>query len=167
MKIIFLDVDGILNCSFTKEKIDGYLFVMDSKIELLKEIVERTGAKIVLSSTWRYGWLYLEAETDNTPFRKREARMFIALRDKLREHGLELLDRTPVSDNGNRGEEIDRWLEDWEGERITGICILDDLNGRELRPHANRLVRTSFTKGLLPKHVELAVKLLNKPMEGA
>ena len=49
MKVIFLDVDGVLNSLSCKEKIDGYLFVEDEKIALLKELIDHTGAKVVLS----------------------------------------------------------------------------------------------------------------------
>lgn len=108
MRILFLDVDGVLNCAFTKEKIDGCLFVMDSKIELLKEIVDRTGVKIVLSSTWRQGWYDLEHGINS-----RDVKHFIALRDKLAEYGLKFLSRTPVHTTDERGAEIAEWLENW------------------------------------------------------
>lgn len=165
MKVIFLDIDGVLNCRCCKNFIDGYHFVMDEKILLLKQLVDRTtGAKIVLSSTWRYGWVYMDAYTsENDSFQQREIRHFIALRDKLQEFELELLDRTPVSVEDDRGKEIDEWLRKWEGEPVESFVILDDLNRKYLRPHAGRLVRTSITNGLLQKHVELAVKILEKP----
>ncbi len=162
MKIIFLDVDGVLNCEYCKVKIDGYNFVMDDKIDLLKQLVDCTGAEIVLSSTWRFGWFYMDSSGAKDSFQQREIRHFIALRDKLQEFELELLDRTPVSVEDDRGKEIDEWLRKWEGEPVESFVILDDLNGKYLRPHAGRLVRTSITKGLLQKHVELAVKILEK-----
>ena len=56
MKIIFLDVDGVLNCATTKERVRDLLFVEDRKIQLLKELVDETGATIILSSTWRFGF---------------------------------------------------------------------------------------------------------------
>lgn len=164
MKVIFLDIDGILNCIHCKVKIDGFNFAMDEKIELLKQLADRTGAKIVLSSTWRYGWAYMDTRIpENDAFRQREIRHFLALQEKLSEFGLEFLDRTPVSTEDDRGKEIDEWLRKWEGEPVESFVILDDLNGKYLRPHAGRLVRTSITKGLLQKHVELAVKILEKP----
>lgn len=140
---------------------------MDEKLELLKQLIDRTGAKIVLSSTWRYGWRYMQDThiPENDAFRQREIGHFLALQEKLREFELEFLDRTPVINESmnHRGEEIDQWLREWEGESVESFVILDDLNGKYLRPHAGRLVRTSITKGLLQKHVELAVKILERP----
>lgn len=53
MKIIFLDVDGVLNSVQ-----DGYSIRLrtDSHLKLLQHIVKETGAKIVLSSSWRIGF---------------------------------------------------------------------------------------------------------------
>ena len=56
MKIIFLDVDAVLNCATTKERVRDLLFVEDRKVQLLKELVDETGATIILSSTWRFGF---------------------------------------------------------------------------------------------------------------
>lgn len=61
MKVIFLDVDGVLNTKETFQRVYN-LFKNTGKKELeidlfrleyLKEIIDCTGAKIVLSSTWR------------------------------------------------------------------------------------------------------------------
>lgn len=38
------------------------------------------------------------------------------------------------------------------------------MNGRYLRPHSSRLVRTSMTKGLTQKHINMAIKILNTPL---
>ena len=69
MKIIFLDIDGVLNCESAyrngecqyQEWIweDGrkdhhQRFCVRSK-ELLNKLIDETGAKIVISSTWRHG----------------------------------------------------------------------------------------------------------------
>lgn len=50
MKVIFLDVDGVLNSAQ-----DGYSIRLktDSHLKLLQYIVKETGAKIVLSSYYR------------------------------------------------------------------------------------------------------------------
>lgn len=163
IKIIGLDVDGVLNASFTKERLDGFIFVSPCKLELLKQLIDRVeNPRILLTSTWRHGWVDLEKGLNT-----RDAAHFIALRDKLLEYDIELMDHTPIT-NGSmnrRGEEIDMWIKSWKGEPIESLVLLDDLNGAYLRPYSNRLVRTSFTKGLLQKHVDMAVKILEKPLE--
>jgi hypothetical protein len=53
-RIIFLDIDGVLNCASTKNP-RKLPYIVDRK--LLKRfmgLVQRTKAKVVLSSTWRY-----------------------------------------------------------------------------------------------------------------
>lgn len=164
MRLIGLDIDGVMNASFTKERLDGYIFVSDCKLELLKQLIDRTGARVLLTSTWRQGWADLDAGLNT-----RDVSHFIALRDKLLEFGIELMDYTPITNGGmnRRGEEIDMWFKSWKGEPIESLVLLDDLNGAYLRPYSNRLVRTSFTKGLLQKHVDMAVKILNKPLDNS
>lgn len=50
-KVIFLDVDGVLT---HEDYLNGVEEDLDrEKITFLKQIVEETDAKIVLSSTWR------------------------------------------------------------------------------------------------------------------
>ena len=64
MRILFLDIDGVLNTIRTEILIEGYTFVEDEKIQLIKDFVEEYDLKIVLSSTWRYGWIYKEKYKD-------------------------------------------------------------------------------------------------------
>lgn len=49
MKVIFLDIDGVLNTNSDRE-------ILNDKLKLLSELVSKTGADVVLSSSWRYGW---------------------------------------------------------------------------------------------------------------
>ena len=68
MKVIFLDIDGVLNCEsayrngecqyqewiWEDGRKDHYQrFCVRSK-ELLNKLIDETGAKIVISSTWRH-----------------------------------------------------------------------------------------------------------------
>lgn len=156
MKIIFLDVDGVLNNTRTAETFEDYIFVSDEKIELLKEIVDKTDAKIVLSSSWRRGW---QAKDNNPRCAHDEVRLFNAFELKLGEHGLHLMGYTPHL--WHRGKEIARWLEDWTGESIESFVILDDLDKEFLKPHSNRLIQTKISEGLTKDHVEQAVSILN------
>ena len=56
MKIIFLDIDGVLNCDTTVESCGNYLGIDNSKLKLLAEIVDKTKAKVVLTATWKDKW---------------------------------------------------------------------------------------------------------------
>lgn len=54
MKILFLDIDGVLNCEFTFHT-NQSAYPFDPYMSLLvHRIVEATGCKVVLSSSWRY-----------------------------------------------------------------------------------------------------------------
>lgn len=159
MKVIFLDIDGVLNNDHTKERFEGYVFVSDDKILLLKEIIDKTNAKIVLSSTWRRGWECKERIAEPTSSDLQDIRLFDALVNKLKEYNIMLLSYT--EDFGHRGDEITLWLKNWTGEPVKSYVILDDIDGAEIRPHTHYLVQTGFWNGLTPKHVQKAIKLLN------
>ena len=51
--IIFLDIDGVLN-NHAVHPITKYGSIDRDKAELFNEILERTGAKFVVTSSWRY-----------------------------------------------------------------------------------------------------------------
>ena len=52
-KVIFLDIDGVLNCGRTPNP-RKFPYVVDTRLlSRLKKLLDRTGAKIVLSSSWR------------------------------------------------------------------------------------------------------------------
>jgi hypothetical protein len=53
MKVIFLDIDGVLNCQKTRNPRDYPYFVDKRLLVRLKKLLKRTRAKVVLSSTWR------------------------------------------------------------------------------------------------------------------
>ena len=58
MKVIFLDIDGVLNVIPTKfDQWGAYFGPDDHFVKNLKKIVDQTGAKIVITSTWRMGGL--------------------------------------------------------------------------------------------------------------
>ena len=85
---------------------------------------------------------------------------FVELRDKLWEHGVKLHDRTIILDAfmRRRGEEIKAYLDNHDD--IEGYVILDDLNGKYLRPCSSHLVQTSEWRGLEEKHIKKAKEIL-------
>lgn len=151
MKVIFLDIDGVLNFTGCKEKIGGIFFVNDERIKILKEIIDKTEAKVVLSSTWKMGWWDLEAGINSI-----HARDFVALRDKLLEFNIELFDKTRDC-SANRAEEITDWLS--TRNDVENILIIDDKY--DMKPYNKFFLKTSFREGLKVNHIKHAVNILN------
>ncbi len=119
MKTIFLDIDGVLNVDYADKDQFGHIF-RDEYVQNLKEIIEKTGAKIVISSTWKD---------------KGIQRML----DLWKERQLpgEIIDITPdcvdvceatdivYYDQVKRGHEIKLWLD--RHPEVTQYVILDDI----------------------------------------
>jgi hypothetical protein len=61
MKLIFLDIDGVLALTHKDRDEYGALFHPEF-VENLKSIIDATGAKIVISSTWRASGLEIMQE---------------------------------------------------------------------------------------------------------
>ena len=154
MKIIFLDVDGVLNTSRTQRRLacsNEFTFVDTRKVLRLRDIVERTGAKLVLSSTWRLG-----ADKD----------AFYLEREALRELAAEFrrvrcprwFDVTPYLPRAKRWQEINAWLMNHDTD---DFIILDDV-GEELKPFDDKLVLTNVHEGLTKERAELAIQMLGE-----
>ena len=144
--------DGVLNCASTISRIGIHPFVDDDKIELLKDIVNITDAKIVLSSSWRYG-IFTNADAVERLFITELLRIF-------REHDMELWHSvTPPSADGclHRGKEILKWLETNPGVEkwVVFDDVADDLDG--VLDHA---IITNWETGLTCEHAVRAIKML-------
>lgn len=154
--IIFLDVDGVLNShqwfksqerKSVIETIEGH--IDSNAVRRLNTMVEQTGAKVVVSSTWRKGTL-----------------MDVLLK-MLKQHGFtgEVIGKTGRSscDDCVRGNQIHRWMKDnipdyWQFRRYV---ILDD-DGDMLYWQRHNFVQTSSEGGgLTDKHMQRAIEILN------
>lgn len=147
MKIIFLDIDGVLNSrqyDLTRGEGDGN--IDQSRLPLLKQLTDRTGAKIVLTSTWR-----IHLGTDETGREMEEV---------FRQGGITLYDKTPEMQN-DRTKEISAWLE--RHPEVTAFVIIDDIKfgWGALAP---MVVNTDYRIGwgLEPRHIERAMEILKK-----
>ena len=59
MKVIFLDIDGVLNHDNTRDRIGGFLGLNPGMIKRFNRIIEACpDVKIVISSTWRYSYTH-------------------------------------------------------------------------------------------------------------
>ena len=144
-KIIFLDVDGVLN-----SEQDGFSMELetDTHLKLLEELINKTGAKIVLSSSWRMGF-GCSFSLSNT------------LISRLKEHGLSILDITPERKDGNRGLEIKEWL---NKNPAKNILVLDDEEFDIENIFPNNFVKTNNEIGLQEEDVKKGIKILNNDL---
>lgn len=106
MRVIFLDIDGVLNAHHnTAERWRGFIGIDQRHVKLFLKLIERTGAKVVLSSTWRRDDDWLETMDVNGLHKE----LFIGRTDRL---------------GVARGIEIQKYLN--EHPEITQYAILDD-----------------------------------------
>ena len=158
MKIIFLDVDGVLNFVGTSAKAPGgFAGITDSCVRMLRHIVDKTGAILVLMSSWRRELAdkTLAPATPNGEYLVR----------KLSRCGLHLSSKT---DDAFRQTQRLQSIEDWiktnvlDGELESWI-VLDDLTREDTAPpeFAEHIVTTDDRFGLTDKDAELAISLLN------
>ena len=152
MKVIFLDIDGVVNCWDTKERAPSKCIGVEQRlIAHIKEIVDATGAKLVLSSTWRKDWA----------FNLHEGRDWYYLRDEFAKQGLYFLDYTPSRRDSHRGEEIKEWLESTECD-VESYVIIDDEMYDIWDLHDGHTVQTSFDCGVKAGAVKMAIDILSK-----
>ncbi len=135
MKVIFLDIDGVLNCTKTKNP-RKFPYVVDPKLlARLNRLIDRTGAKVVLSSSWRLDPIGIMA---------------------AKHWGVPFIDTCPDLPKRPRSEEILRWI----AARPTAsrFVVIDDEDD-ELDDLP--LFQPSSTTGLTPEIAKGVVKYLN------
>ena len=165
MKVIFLDIDGVLNTQdwhsrMTKDTPrDEFGWVFDPvAVENLAHIIKETGASIIISSSWKFLGL-------------------AKLREmwKIRNLPGIVLDITPntISDelllNANldemklgvcRGNEIKEWLSKHKGE-VSNYVIIDDFD--DLLPEQDdHVVLTDTLIGITVFDAKKAISILNR-----
>ena len=142
MKVIFLDIYGVLNGIEFQKSFDKEPPIIDeTRLAILKEIIDRSGANVVLSSSWKKFW---EPNcTFDIVFKK---------------SGIDIYDITPAL--GRKRDEISAWLS--AHPNIESYLILDDAEGGwgELLPFVV-ITDPLKTRGLEHEHVEKALNILN------
>lgn len=155
MKLIFLDVDGVLNYGGCKARsATGCLGIEDEKVKLLRQIIDQTGAIVILTSTWKTDW-FPSAFIEDLP---KDGQY---LEKQLAKHKVFIRAKTEDPSWAQRGQGILAFIETSK-YNVEQFVILDDesFDFIELGLE-NRFVKTSFADGLLPEHVEKAVSILN------
>ncbi len=154
MKVIFLDIDGVLNSeewdryvqSFTYGARFNSCYLLSQEMILrLQNVVFQTNAEIVLTSSWRTN-----------------ERAMSALTRQLSLYHLPIRDTTVSYAYGNRADEVKLWLE--SHSNVISYVIVDDYddgfsNDEVLVAH---FVQTNYFQGLTSEEAEKIVEILNQ-----
>ena len=154
MNVIFLDIDGVLNSwqydHLYRSVNDGN--VDETRLPLLKHLVEQTNAKIILSSSWRKHWNKDASLCDPVG---------LELENLFSQYQLSIFDKTPELPNNDREEEIMMWLN--QNQSVTHFVVIDDMRfgWSDLQEH---LVNTNYRigRGLEESHIHEAIRILNE-----
>lgn len=138
MKVIFLDIDGVLN-PFSHLSPEGNFSKIACKHlnALLEGCPE---AKVVISSSWRHRGLDV-------------------VKDVLKRNGIDcdrVIGMTDETNHDDRGHHIERWLKDHSVEKFVILDDDSDMTDKEY----TKLVKTNSWIGLTEKDVKLALDIL-------
>ena len=153
---MLISADGVLNTNKTNRRLaccQEIKFVDTRKVLRLRDIVGRTGAQLVLSSTWRFGAMsdafYLEKLA------------YCELLEEFRRVRCPIwTDITPYLPHAKRWQEINAWL--LLHPEVEDYIIIDDWGEDEFRPMMDRLVKCDARFGLTKERAELAIKMLGE-----
>lgn len=163
MKLIFLDFDGVIT------NVESKYCLNNKKMELVKRICDETGAKIVISSSWRVKDVETtlksisESSRGNDPF-------------ILAEYVIDITPRFHFKYDDkyitiHRGEEIQYIIDKYKykayrepnldlKDRLDNYVILDD-DTDMLLWQADHFIKTDPYEGIVESDVEKAISILN------
>ena len=162
-KVIFLDIDGVLNQDNDGPKIE------ECFVKRLAHVVKKTDAEIVLSSSWRRA--YTNHVNPGYPHQNKDVALLISMLDKYQ---LRVMDVTPDLTSGPyaRPLEIRAWLV--EQGNLERFVILDDETFWAWNWLEDYLVCTTHLYesgkavcGLTDEDAEKAIAILNRPLSGS
>ena len=165
MNYIFLDIDGVMNnqedwlwkVKNDMEQFQDHCMFCDEAWGMLANVCQLTGAKVVLSSSWRSGIVECQEEGCVPQFKPRACNDYHSM--KLLEYfdyyGIELVGLTTRH-------------YDWRGKQITEYVsknftsedkwvVLDDEACDMYGVPKAQMIKTEWLTGLLPEHCERIV----------
>jgi len=159
LKVIFLDIDGVL-LPFPNDENFGSRLFPASTLQSLQSLLKKTnGAKLVLSSTWRV--------------RKDFVKDIV---DSIKDFGIEFegfFDTTDINMHSERQWEIERWLSKQmhrSYEKVIWLALDDeellegDVNKAFRETFEGHVVKTESHKGLTMDDVKDAERLWNNQL---
>lgn len=149
-KVLFLDMDGVMNADRDFLPLGPKTFQVSThpvgqfQTQLLSDIIVKTRAKIVISSTWRHHWSIPQFNAVFSVFT-------FWLNDWI-------VGITPCKMDATRGQEIEMWIKE---NNFTGkFVILDDEN--DMEPFMDHLIQTETSEGLGFRHADRAIEMLGE-----
>jgi len=144
-KVLFLDIDGVCNseafmrAEYERTQKTVSLGIDHKPAALVRQILNETGALLVISSTWRLSETWLQV-----------------IREQIHP---DIYGITPQSRSRFRGDEVNAWIKDHP--EVEQYAILDDdgdfYSGQPL-------FRTSFRDGLTQGIAVRVIRHLNKEL---
>ena len=157
MKLVFLDWDGVLNsrtffnaqanrATDAKILLFDYDEMLDTKaVALINQLIDKTEAKVVISSSWRINHSLEE------------------LNEILKKFGatFEAIDITPRLPE-ERGIEIQTYLDyvKSKGDIVDSFIVIDDDSDMAHFRNTDQFIKTTFEYGFTEWHLEQAIKVL-------
>lgn len=159
MKVLFLDCDDVLNCWETTDVVrlqDGtphwipgrkprvaYAGLDEHRVEYIRDIVKKTGCKIVLSTSWRSDSIFV-----------------MYLEKRLGEETAKHIIGKTHDFNGDkpRVEEIEKWLA--EHPEVNKFVVLDNSEWDDLERFGRSFVQPMTYKGMDESHKEKVIEVL-------
>lgn len=135
MKVIFLDIDGVVNCMHTATRSRGVIGIDPYMAFLVGKIFDATDAKLVLSSSWKH-WPDGVEEVSKKVWK--------------------VYDTTPNLQGEIRGQEIKAWLD--AHPDVEKYAILDDES--DMLPEQKHF-KTSWAKGITEEIAKEVTDYLN------
>lgn len=136
LKVLFLDIDGVVNCATTAQRHRGAIGIDPYMALLVGRIIIATDCKVVLSSTWR---------------------LWENARREVHEQVCGFIDVTPTVHSSFRGDEVKAWLD--AHPNVTKYAILDD--NSDFLPD-QPLFKTSFATGITQEIVDKVIAYFNE-----
>lgn len=158
-KYIFLDIDGVMNNEFDilekMDKIDDGakqytrddIHFCDEAWDLLATLCKKTGAKVILSSSWRHG--FIKDERGRIVIANQENHLATRLLAYFKAHHIPLVGLTGLDRNGCRGLQIlDYIAENLNGMTDEWIVLDDEIFDMEEHLPMGNVFQTKFKTGL-------------------
>ena len=165
--IIFLDIDYVVNGRETEEKVRSICGVDPEKLKLLKNLIDYSPAKIILTSSWRRYWNEslindgINWEEDSSP--EVYGRYLNA---KFAEQGLFISGKIDESHWSRRSRDVLSWIQKHD---VHKLVIFDDQDFGWEGYHLDEFwVDTAYTDGWLKldgiteAHIEKAKEILDE-----